>query len=305
MTVPDINFIDSQLNMVVRRLGVLEEKVKKIESPDAVETAKTRPMRLFTFQPHEDGQESLNAHGGIGGICPVCGNLALFQGFTSNLRESGSCSSCGSFNRQRQIAYMVRQCFQLAPNGPLELPAGIIVYNTETTGAVNSVLSSLENYINSEYFGPEHTPGQIVDGRRHEDIQNLSFDSNSIDLILSSDVLEHMPSPYLAHQEIFRVLKPGGRHIFTVPFSHEAARDDIRAELINGEIRYLSEKLFHGDPVRPAEGILVWTIFGVEMLLKLRDLGFAVEAWDVYNADAGIVGNLPIVFEAQKPVVRT
>lgn len=32
-------------------------------------------------------------------------------------------------------------------------------------------------------------------------------------------VLSHIPSPYQAHYEVRRILKPGGSHVFTVPFS--------------------------------------------------------------------------------------
>ena len=87
-----------------------------------------------------------------------------------------------------------------------------------------------------------------------------------------------MPAPYDAHREIFRVLKPGGRHIFTVPFDPLTVKDDVRAMLENGQIRYFAEKLYHGDPVRPGEGILVWTIFGTEMMRKLESIGFIAKA---------------------------
>ena len=57
----------------------------------------------------------------------------------------------------------------------------------------------------------------------------LSYDDASIDLILSSDVFEHVPDPYRAHAEVHRVLRPGGHHVFTVPFHQHAHLDDVRA----------------------------------------------------------------------------
>lgn len=140
----------------------------------------------------------------------------------------------------------------------------------------------------------------LTDARRHEDLQRLSFANDSIDLVLSSDVLEHMPDPYQAHREIFRVLKPGGRHIFTVPFDAHSALDDARARLVDGEIQYLAEKHFHGDPVRPDEGVLVWTIFGLQMLVQMAHIGFETRAWNLYAPDRGIVGPFSLVFEALK-----
>ena len=38
-------------------------------------------------------------------------------------------------------------------------------------------------------------------------------------LLLLLQVFVHIPMPYQAHHELFRVLKPGGSHVFTVPFS--------------------------------------------------------------------------------------
>jgi predicted SAM-dependent methyltransferase len=54
--------------------------------------------------------------------------------------------------------------------------------------------------------------------------------------VLSSDVLEHMPELYRAHSEIYRVLKPGGRHIFTVPYGEAMIRDQVRASLVDGKV---------------------------------------------------------------------
>jgi SAM-dependent methyltransferase len=183
----------------------------------------------------------------------------------------------------------------------LALPEHIHVYNTESTGAVHEALKSHKHYQCSEYFGPEHVRGSLVNGVRHEDLQALSFSDQTFDLVLSSDVLEHMPWPYVAHAEIFRVLKPGGRHIFTVPYDPSAAQDDCRAELCGTEIRHLKPPQYHGDPVRPDEGVLVWYIFGREMQEHLKHIGFEVETLLLHAPRKGIIGDNAIVFVASKP----
>lgn len=263
--------------------------------------AVSRPVRTFRYRIESIVRQDL-MH--LDGRCPVCNKAATFFCFTSNIRESGYCSRCGSFNRQRQMAQAVRRSFGIAGHAPLALAAGAAIYNTETTGAVHRVLRSHPGYVASEYFGADIPPGTKIKGRRHEDLQRLSFADDSFDLVLSSDVMEHMPDPYAAHLEILRVLKPGGRHIFTVPFSQDMPRDDVRAKLVDGEIIYLAEQQFHGDPVRPKEGVLVWTIFGMEMPLKLQEQGFEVSTWNMHAPHAGIVGEAPIVFEARKPERR-
>jgi ubiquinone/menaquinone biosynthesis C-methylase UbiE len=49
------------------------------------------------------------------------------------------------------------------------------------------------------------------------DACNLSYEDNSFDTVVAFDVLEHVEDDQQAISEIFRVLKPGGFFIFTVP----------------------------------------------------------------------------------------
>ena len=233
--------------------------------------------------------------------CTVCGDPAQFLNFTDNLRESGHCSGCGASNRQRQMGYVLRQQLGLPMTGPLRLPPGTAVYNVEYNGPLHARLSAQPHYVCSEYFGPEFGRGDTVRGIRNEDLQALSFDDGCFDIVLSSDVLEHMPDPYQAHREILRVLKPGGSHIFTVPYDRWTEADDVRARLVDGRVEYLAEKLYHGDPVRPDEGILVWVIFGREMLAKLRALGYEVSLHHLSAEQHGILGDNAFVFVATRP----
>lgn len=262
-----------------------------------------KTTRLYPFNPYISQASDVPEYG-LEGVCPVCGEHSVFRGFSLNLRETGHCSSCASTNRQRQMAYAIRKIMLMAPKGRFVFPNEFSIFNAESTGPLHQRLSSISGYISSEYFGDGYRRGEEVDGIRHEDLQNLSFADRSLDLILSSDVLEHMPAPYRAHREIFRVLKPGGRHIFTVPFNPGESKDDVRATIVDGKIVHLAEKLFHGDPVRPDEGILVWTIFGTEMMKRLEDIGFDASAWNFYEPDSGIIGAGAIVFDAYKPLER-
>lgn len=48
-------------------------------------------------------------------------------------------------------------------------------------------------------------------------VENLPFESNFFDLVVSEFVLEHLNNPDKAFREIYRVLKPGGRVVFLTP----------------------------------------------------------------------------------------
>ena len=69
-------------------------------------------------------------------------------------------------------------------------------------------------------------PGLVHVEYPQEDIQALSWDDGTFDLVLTSETLEHVPDPRLALRETRRVLRPGGRHVFTVP-STRAGGDPV------------------------------------------------------------------------------
>lgn len=50
-----------------------------------------------------------------------------------------------------------------------------------------------------------------------DDASVLPFDTGSFDVVICSEVLEHLFEPYLAAAEAYRVLRPRGRLIVTVP----------------------------------------------------------------------------------------
>ena len=63
------------------------------------------------------------------------------------------------------------------------------------------------------------------------DGNRLPFAAQSIDTVLCTEVLEHLPDPTGVLREAVRVLKPGGRLLCTVPFSqplHELPSDYYR-----------------------------------------------------------------------------
>lgn len=49
------------------------------------------------------------------------------------------------------------------------------------------------------------------------DIQNMPLPSQSFDTVLSFEVIEHVPDPRKALAEIYRILKPGGKLVMSVP----------------------------------------------------------------------------------------
>jgi ubiquinone/menaquinone biosynthesis C-methylase UbiE len=52
---------------------------------------------------------------------------------------------------------------------------------------------------------------------KHEDIMALTFAGNFFDTAISCETIEHVPNPKRAINELYRVLKPGGRLLLTCP----------------------------------------------------------------------------------------
>jgi len=65
-------------------------------------------------------------------------------------------------------------------------------------------------------------------------------------------------------------------------------------------IYHTDAPLHHGDPTQPSPSVLVYTIFGLEMLVRLREIGFATSLYQLYVPSRGILGPNAIVFEAIK-----
>jgi SAM-dependent methyltransferase len=243
------------------------------------------------------------------GFCTVCGRWVWFLKIEENLRESCLCQKCGSTNRQRQLAMISAVCAGCGDRGffpslpQLAHHGSLAIYNTESSGPVHDQLSISPGYTCSEYFGPEYRSGETVRGVPHQDLQSCSFADESFDLVLSSDVLEHVPDPYQAHREIFRILKKGGLHVFTVPFYHTLFRDVPRSRIdVDGRLVHMQEPWYHGDPVRPNQGILVFRVFSMEMLVHLEEIGFQPRIYQLYQPWFGILGPNAIVFEAEKRI---
>jgi SAM-dependent methyltransferase len=53
------------------------------------------------------------------------------------------------------------------------------------------------------------------------DLKAIPTEDGRFDAILFNQVMEHLPEPKLAILELYRVLKPGGRMIFTAPLFYE------------------------------------------------------------------------------------
>ena len=212
-----------------------------------------------------------------------------------NWREHLVCRHCGLNNRLRAAIHLFQQ--------ECEPMKDSTIYVTEQTTPLFAWMKShYSSVVGSEFLGADFHPGvSSPAGIRHESLTMLSFDSHSFDFILSFDVLEHIPDYKAAISECFRVLKRGGRMVFSVPFSFESEDHVIRARISeDGHLEHLMEPEYHGDPINTA-GCLCFYHFGWKLLREFKETGFeSAKAYFYWSDKFGYLGVDQALFIATK-----
>jgi hypothetical protein len=219
----------------------------------------------------------------------------------TNFRES--LQHEGLVSRQRAVLLLLRQLIEA---GLLPRPDALRLYSPEAITAFAEHLRGLVgHYQGSEYLpDPQDPRRQQV---RHEDLCQLSFEDRRFDAVICNEILEHVYDLPAALRSMLRVLVPGGALFGTVPFAYGQSASTVKALHLAQELdpELLVEPEFHGDPVQPKRGSLVYRIPGWEFLDQLREAGFEdprIEA--IHSPTYGILGaEIPwiLVFLAQRP----
>jgi SAM-dependent methyltransferase len=152
------------------------------------------------------------------------------------------------------------------------------------------------SFVGSEYLPDDASKKRIPDVL-HQDLLNLTFEDSSLDVVITNDVLEHVPSIDTCLSEIYRVLAPGGWHLGTHPFAMGGKNSIVRATITNGEIQFSGEAEYHGNPVDPEGGSLVFEVPGWDILDRAKKAGFSIaEMRFIVNENAGVLSNIGGIF---------
>jgi SAM-dependent methyltransferase len=246
----------------------------------------------------------------LSGFDNLRGVATTFEVRSDNYREDLISAATGSFARQRVMVCALSLALLGVADAALpdlarhvnRLRLSLYIAESETVLARElraAVLPDLLTF--SEYFGADRAPGEVVDGIPHVDLQAAPFPDAWFDLMLTSDVMEHVPEAERAEREIVRMLKPGGAYCFTAPFNPALPEDEIRAELRDGRVVHHAEPIYHLDPVRP-EGILVYRIFSQPGLrARFERLGCEFSTFRVWSKALGIIGENIWIHVVRKP----
>jgi SAM-dependent methyltransferase len=210
------------------------------------------------------------------GPCSVCGHtgrqiknswvlsqdLRRRWGDELATRESLFCGRCGCSLRVRRFAHVLVDLYGRSASTLVQLVhedrfRGLRIGEINSIGRMHAFLAAVPGLTHVEY--PE------------EDIHSLSWPDETFDLVLTSETLEHVADPREALRETFRVLRPGGRHVFTVPIDPSLAASRSRA----GQPRE-----YHGRGGGPfalvtrRADMLVHTDFGDDLAALVGAAGF-------------------------------
>jgi len=206
-------------------------------------------------------------------VCPVCGGgqftkdpvlwpeliqqweLSPEEVAYINLQQGFCCAGCGNNLRTMTLAAAVTRAFGFAGSfkdfcrkDPSIRQLTVIEINpAKNLSAFLQVL-------------PKHALHSFPE----LDMQRMSFADSSIDIIIHSDTLEHVPDSKAALKESLRVLKPGGHLFYTVP-------------IIIGRLTRTRRGLppsYHGKPGANRDDCVVQTEYGADFWCEIFEAGF-------------------------------
>ncbi|MEI8111091.1 MAG: methyltransferase domain-containing protein [Chitinophagia bacterium] len=196
-----------------------------------------------------------------------------------NLREGQYCVNCKCCARTHQLSEALLQ--ELANvSGTLytslseafkqQQVQALKIAEINSLGNIHPFLAQSPNLWYSEFLS---TNPDI----RSENLAALSYSDNFFDLVLTSETLEHVPNIDKAFSEIHRVLKPGGKHIFTTPVVWDRPFTRIRASMLDNQVIHHFPPSYHGSKTKNQSDYLVFYEFGADLVDRCKLAGFQVE----------------------------
>ena len=216
---------------------------------------------------------------GYVGRCTVCGHTGQFRREASivSVRENYCCRSCNASLRYREQARLVVKHFaregskHLADLARETVFRTLKIYEPGMIGPFRRILGRLP-YYHTSFLWKSVPRGEYRRGVQCQDLMNLTYQDNFFDLVISSDIFEHVRKPFAGFREVNRVLKPGGFHIFSIPVANPMPGKTVfRVDTSGDEDVCVLPARYHGGPFGGKS--LVYTDFGADMTKSMESDG--------------------------------
>lgn len=99
------------------------------------------------------------------------------------------------------------------------LPSPVVVVDAGCgdTGIIKEFKERIGSLIGVDVSKELLEKNMVVDQKIYADLEKIPMPDNSVDMIVSEFVLEHLEYPEKVFKELYRILKPGGSFIFLTP----------------------------------------------------------------------------------------
>jgi len=265
-------------------------------------------------KPEEPVPEIFAGQQHLAGRCIVCGKVTrFFYPDPALWRESLTCEHCRTTSRYRSIARGLLRAIEercgVSADALAILPAGAAgrmrIYDTQPPFYYTPCAYPLPDLLKTvdwievdiSQYKPEWPLGAaLAKGITNQNLECLTFPDESFDVVITSDVMEHVRLDDRAHLEIYRILKPGGIYLFTVPHLRDMERTLVRVRVEDPEdpardVHLLAPE-YHGDTNNEGGGgVLSYRVYGRNLEDSLREIGFEVEYFKEDVTDAGILNS--------------
>lgn len=270
---------------------------------DVARTAVRTPSR-FSQRVNRENRYLRSFYSEVTFTCPICGetgapyfdmpDLALRREHGIGvLRETLQCRSCGATMRDRTLARTLLSVLGIsgvsAADGLSSVPDDVTVLDTDNHSALSRIERSQPGFVRSQFLA-ELPNGAQIDGPNviNVNLEDMPFEDERFDVILTSDVMEHVRDVDAAHAEIARCLKPGGRYVFTLPYDEGRVAHRVLIDTSTERDIPLDVPHFHGDPVDSR--IKAYRIFGRQIFEDLAKVGLSASFESVTAPEEGIFG---------------
>lgn len=212
-------------------------------------------------------------------LCPICGHKGTMIGVGHPPRWDSRCAQCGSRERHRLL------WLWLTRDGGNRLDGKRILHFAPEK-ALRRVLSKNPGY---------ETADLLQTGVTHQvDITRLPMADGTYDVIIANHVLEHIPDDRKAMRQLFRVLKPGGYALLSVPINPtrvETYEDPAITDPVARKAHFTAH-----DHLR---------FYGLDFAARLKEAGFDVDTWRMTPPEEVKYGLLPMewIYIASRPAL--
>ena len=230
--------------------------------------------------------------------CNLCGWKGLFRRTHASERETLACHDCRATLRYREQAKTLVDRLgggrfdTLAALAASDLLPKLDIFEAGFSGPLRRWLGRARRYEQS-FYEPGVPSGTRRGALTCQDLMATSFADDSFDVVITSDMFEHIRKPMLAFAEVHRILRPGGLHIWTVPIGMPPPPvTRARVDTSGPEDIMLLPPVYHGSGADSLS--LVYTDFGRDINQILSAMGLPTTAIP-YRGGAGHVVGVTLI----------